>query len=135
MEVDPALFTWPIRVYYEDTDTGGVVYHANYLRFLERARTEWLRSLGIDQSQVRDEHGVVFVVREVAIEYNAPAKLDDELESRIDAVERRSASMTFAQRILRRIDGAVLVAAQVRVACVSADGFKPQRIPESLFLR
>ena len=129
------VFSWPVRIYWEDTDAGGVVYYANYLRVLERARTEWLRSLDIDQSQVRDEHGVVFVVREVAIEYLAPAKLDDELESRIDAVERRSASMTFAQRILRRIDGAVLVTAQVRVACVAADGFKPQRIPESLFLR
>ena len=129
------VFSWPVRIYWEDTDAGGVVYYANYLRFLERARTEWLRSLDIDQSQVRDEHGVVFVVREVAIEYLAPAKLDDELESRIDAVERRSASMTFAQRILRRIDGAVLVTAQVRVACVAADGFKPRRIPESLFLR
>jgi len=115
------VFSWPVRIYWEDTDAGGVVYYANYLRFLERVRTEWLRSLGIDQSQVRDEHGVVFVVREVAIEYLAPAKLDDELESRIDAVERRSASMTFAQRILRRIDGAVLVTARVRVACVAAD--------------
>ncbi|HEX7916702.1 tol-pal system-associated acyl-CoA thioesterase [Rudaea sp.] len=129
------VFSWPVRIYWEDTDAGGVVYYANYLRFLERARTEWLRSLGIDQSQVRDVHGVVFVVREVAIEYSAPAKLDDELESRIDAVERRSASMTFAQRILRRSDGAVLVTARVRVACVAADGFKPQRIPESLFSR
>ena len=127
------VFSWPVRIYWEDTDAGGVVYYANYLRFLERARTEWLRSLGIDQSQVRDEHGVVFVVREVSIEYNAPARLDDELESRIDAVERRSASMTFAQRILRRGDGAVLVTARVRAACVAVDGFKPQRIPESLF--
>ena len=127
------VFSWPVRIYWEDTDAGGVVYYANYLRFIERARTEWLRSLGIDQSQVRDEHGVVFVVREVAIEYLAPAKLDDELESRIDAVERRSASMTFAQRILRRNDGAVLVAARVRVACVAAADFRPQRIPESLF--
>lgn len=129
------VFSWPIRIYWEDTDAGGVVYYANYLRFLERARTEWLRSLGIDQSQVRDEHGVVFVVREVAIEYNVPARLDDALDATIDAVERRSASMTFVQRILRRIDGAVLVTARVRAACVTADGFKPQRIPESLFSR
>jgi acyl-CoA thioester hydrolase len=127
------VFSWPVRIYWEDTDAGGVVYYANYLRFLERARTEWLRSLGIDQSRVREELGVVFVVRDVAIQYQAPARLDDELESTIDTVERRSASMTFVQRILRRSDGAVLVAARVRVACVAAADFKPQRIPESLF--
>ena len=126
------VFTWPVRIYWEDTDAGGVVYYANYLRFLERARTEWLRSLGIDQSRVRDELGVVFVVRDVAVQYQAPARLDDELESTIDAVEPRSASMTFAQRILRRSDGAALVTARVRVACVGAADFKPQRIPESL---
>ena len=127
------VFSWPVRIYWEDTDAGGVVYYANYLRFLERARTEWLRSLGIDQSRVREELGVVFVVRDVAIQYQAPARLDDELESTIDTVERRSASMTFAQRILRRSDSAVLVTARVRVACVAAADFKPQRIPESLF--
>ena len=71
------VFSWPIRIYWEDTDAGGVVYYANYLRFLERARTEWLRSLGVDQSRVRDAHGVVFVVREVAVEYLAPARLDE----------------------------------------------------------
>jgi len=127
------VFSWPVRIYWEDTDAGGVVYYANYLRFLERARTEWLRGLGIDQSRVREELGVVFVVRDVAIQYQAPARLDDELESTIDTVERRSASMTFVQRILRRSDGAVLVTARVRVACVAAADFKPQRIPESLF--
>ena len=137
MSVDTAtgarVFSWPVRIYWEDTDAGGVVYYANYLRFLERARTEWLRSLGIDQSKVRDELGVVFVVRDVAVEYLAPARLDDELESTIEAVERRSASMTFAQRILRRSDGTVLVTARVRVACVAASDFKPHRIPEILF--
>ena len=127
------VFAWPVRIYWEDTDAGGVVYYANYLRFLERARSEWLRSLGIDQSRVREELGVVFVVRDVAVEYQAPARLDDELEATIDTVERRSASMTFVQRILRRNDGAVLVAARVRVACVAAADFRPQRIPESLF--
>ncbi|MBS0582645.1 MAG: tol-pal system-associated acyl-CoA thioesterase [Proteobacteria bacterium] len=126
------VFAFPIRIYWEDTDAGGVVYYANYLRFFERARTEWLRSLGIDQSQVRDKLGVVFVVRDVHVEYLAPARLDDALDTTIDAVERRSASMTFAQRILRHGDGAVLVAARVRVACVAAADFKPQRIPESL---
>ena len=126
-------FTWPVRVYWEDTDAGGVVYHASYLRFFERARTEWLRAHGIDQSTVRERFRVVFVVRDIAIEFQAPAKLDDELDVLIDAVELRSASMSFAQRILRRCDGAVLTSARVRAACVSAADFRPQRIPEALF--
>jgi len=127
------VFSWPVRIYWEDTDAGGVVYYANYLRFLERVRTEWLRSLGIDQSRVREELGVVFVVRDVTAEYLAPARLDDELEATIETVERRSASMTFVQRILLRSNGAALVTARVRVACVAATDFKPQRIPETLF--
>jgi acyl-CoA thioester hydrolase len=126
-------FTWPVRVYWEDTDAGGVVYHASYLRFLERARTEWLRAQGIDQGTVREKYGVVFVVRDIAIEFHAPAKLDDELDVLLDAVELRSASMSFAQRILRRGDGALLTSARVRAACVGADDFRPQRIPEALF--
>lgn len=126
-------FTWPVRVYWEDTDAGGVVYHASYLRFFERARTEWLRAHGLDQSAVRENHGVVFVVRDIAIEFHAPARLDDELDVLIDAVDLRSASMSFAQRILRRVDGAVLTSARVRAACVAAADFKPQRIPEALF--
>ena len=126
-------FTWFIRVYWEDTDAGGVVYHASYLRFLERARTEWLRAHGIDQGAVREKFGVVFVVRDIKIEFHAPARLDDELDVLLDAVELRSASMSFAQRILRRGDGAVLTSARVRAACVSAGEFKPQRIPEGLW--
>jgi acyl-CoA thioester hydrolase len=135
IDAPPAVpvFSFPVRIYWEDTDAGGVVYYANYLRFLERARSEWLRSLGIAQARVRNELGVVFVVRDVTVEYLAPAQLDDELEATVDAIERRSASMTFAQRILRRSDGAVLVTARVRVACVAASDFKPHRIPEILF--
>ena len=114
------IFTWPVRVYWEDTDAGGVVYHASYLRFLERARTEWLRSIGIGQSQVRDRDNVVFVLRDLSITFVRPARLDDELRVTIESVERRSASMTFSQCILRPADD-VLVRAQVRVACVSAD--------------
>jgi tol-pal system-associated acyl-CoA thioesterase len=129
------VFALPVRIYWEDTDAGGVVYYANYLRFFERVRTEWLRSLGIDQSRVREELGVVFVVRDIAVEYLAPARLDDALLAAIDAVERRSASMTFAQRILRPSDGAVLATARVRVACVAASDFKPHRIPDALFQR
>jgi len=122
-----------VRVYWEDTDAGGVVYHASYLRFLERARTEWLRSLGIDQARIRESHGIVFVVRDLSIEFVQPARLDDELDVELLTAERRSASMTFSQRILRRADGAVLTSARVRAACVAAGDFRPCRIPENLF--
>ena len=127
------VFTWPVRVYWEDTDAGGVVYHASYLRFLERARTEWLRAQGIDQARIRESHGVVFVVRDLSIDFVQPARLDDELDVELLTAERRSASMTFSQRILRRADGALLTSARVRAACVGADDFKPCRIPENLF--
>jgi acyl-CoA thioester hydrolase len=126
------VFSWPVRVYWEDTDAGGVVYHASYLRFLERARTEWLRALGVGQSEVRDRENVVFVLRDLSITFAKPARLDDELRVTIEAVERRSASMTFSQCILRSVQD-VLVRAQVRVACVSADRFQPRRIPANLF--
>lgn len=126
-------FTWPVRVYWEDTDAGGVVYHASYLRFLERARTEWLRDQGVEQQRVRDEHGVVFVVRDMALEFLLPARLDDELDVTVETGERRSASMLFSQRIVRRADGVALVAARVRAACIDAVSFKPCRIPSRLF--
>ena len=126
-------FRWPVRVYWEDTDAGGVVYHASYLRFLERARTEWLRARGVEQQRLREQDGVVFVVRDMTIEFLLPARLDDELEVTLEATETRSASMTFSQRIVRRADGAALVAASVRAACIDAATFKPCRIPNHLF--
>ena len=126
-------FSWPVRVYWEDTDAGGVVYHASYLRFLERARTEWLRAQGVEQNSVRDRHGVVFVVRDMTIEFLLPARLDDELDVSVESGERRSASMLFSQRIVRRADGAELVAARVRAACIDVATFKPCRIPGQLF--
>jgi acyl-CoA thioester hydrolase len=127
------LFTWPIRVYWEDTDAGGVVYHASYLRFMERARTEWLRALGVDQQRVRDADRVAFVVRDMSIEFLLPARLDDELDVTVESGERRSASMLFVQRIVRRADGEVLVEARVRAACIDAATFRPRRIPNHLF--
>ena len=130
---DPfSVFSWPVRVYWEDTDAGGVVYHAAYLRFLERARTEWLRACGVEQARVRVEHGVLFVVADLAVKFHAPARLDDDLRAQITAFTRRSASMRFAQCILRPADGAVLVEADVRTACIDATGFKPRRIPDPL---
>jgi len=131
MDSDP-VFTWPVRVYWEDTDAGGVVYHASYLRFLERSRSEWLRARGVQQQRVRDESGVLFVVRDLAIEFVAAARLDDELDVTIETFERRSASLTFVQCILRRADGALLTRARVRAACIDATSWQPRRIPENL---
>ena len=126
------VFSWPVRVYWEDTDAGGVVYHASYLRFLERARSEWLRALGVAQQQVRAQYNRLFVVRDLAIEFLAPARLDDELDVTISSFERRSASMTFVQCILRPADGATLASARVRAACIDATSYRPCRIPENL---
>ena len=131
-EASAPVFSWPARVYWEDTDAGGVVYHARYLHFLERARTEWLRRRGFDQLKLRDSHGIVFVVSEMDLQFRSPAKLDDELVATIDSFTRRSASMLFTQCILRPADGARLIEARVRAACVDAVTFKPTRIPDFL---
>jgi acyl-CoA thioester hydrolase len=126
------VFSWPVRVYWEDTDAGGVVYHAAYLRFLERARSEWLRACGVAQQRLREEHGVLFVVVDMQVKFLAPARLDDVLHADITAFTRRSASMRFAQCILRPADGALLIEADVRAACIDAASYKPRRIPDSL---
>lgn len=127
-------FRWPVRVYWEDTDAGGVVYHASYLRFLERARTEYLRHLGIEQEGLRKDNNVVFVVRDIAIGFHKPARLDDLLGVTVSLVERRPASLVFQQQILRESDAAVLVGARVRAACVEAATFRPRPIPDGLFV-
>lgn len=121
-------FGWPVRVYYEDTDAGGVVYHANYLRFFERARTEWLRGLGFDQSRVRAEHGVVFAVRSMTVDFLKPARFDDQLRVSVFGTRAGRASLTMHQAIQRR-DGVLLCRALVRAACVDADGFTPRAMP------
>lgn len=131
---DPyAAFSFPIRVYWEDTDGGGVVYHASYLRFLERARTEWLRAFGIGQQALREQQDVVFAVRSVRMEFLAPARLDDELDATVALVERGRASLRFAQQLVRRADGIVLIEAEVRAACLTASTFKPRAIPKGMF--
>jgi acyl-CoA thioester hydrolase len=127
------VFSWPVRVYWEDTDGGGVVYHASYLRFIERARTEWLRQRGVEQQKLRDEHDIMFVVSEIDIRFLSPARLDEELAATIESFTRRSASMTFSQCILRPSDGARIVEARVRAACIDGSDFKPRRIPDFLF--
>ena len=125
-----ATFRWPVRVYYEDTDAAGVVYYANYLKFLERARTEWLRAAGFEQSVLRDEHGVIFVVRALAIEYVAPAQFNDALEVSVAVSGTRASVLELAQAVLR--DGRTLVTAAVKVACVNTRSFKPVRIPQPI---
>ena len=130
-------FGWPVRVYWEDTDAGGVVYHASYLRFLERARSEWLRGLGIDQSTLKQAAGLAFLVREMHLDFLKPALLDDELLVTVEVKERRAASILFAQTISRagvdRADRVELIRAQVRVACVDIQRMVPARIPDHLF--
>lgn len=124
-------FSFPIRVYWEDTDAGGVVYHASYLRFLERARTEWLRALGAGQQELRERDDIVLVVRGMALEFHRPARLDDELQASVTLLERRHASLQFAQQITRGDE--VLVDAKVRAACLVASSFKPRALPGWLF--
>lgn len=122
-------FRWPVRVYWEDTDAGGVVYHASYLHFMERARTEWLRGLGVDQSALREATGLAFMVREMHLDFLRAALLDDELQVTVAVQERRAASILFAQSISRS-DGTELIRAQVRVACVDLQRMQPARIPD-----
>lgn len=122
-----ADFAWPVRVYWEDTDAGGVVYYANYLKFLERARSEWLRALGVEQPVVAEQDGVVFAVRHVEVEYLKPAKLDDVLSVVCLLDELNKASLVLSQRIER--EGETLLTARVKVVCVSRDAFRPAKIP------
>ena len=125
-----STFTWPVRVYYEDTDLGGVVYYANYLKFLERARTEWLRALGVEQTVLAAEHRVIFVVRSIALEYLRPAAFNDELAVTVELEETKGGQILLVQRITRGAEE--LATARVRIACVSTGSFRPVRIPGSL---
>jgi acyl-CoA thioester hydrolase len=128
-------FRWPARVYWEDTDAGGVVYHARYLAFMERARTEWLRGRGWGQQTLRGRDDLVFVVRAMQIDFRAPARLDDQLEVSVSLLECRGASFVVAQRIARvdgARDGALLIEAKVKIAALAASSFRPRPIPEPL---
>ena len=117
-------------MYYEDTDLGGVVYYANYLKFLERARTEWLRSLGFAQTVLAAEHGVVFVVRSIALDYLKPARFDDQLDVTVEIADTGASRIGLAQRVRRGADD--LVTASVDIACVHTATFKPVRIPATI---
>lgn len=130
--VQPA-FSWPLRIYYEDTDLSGVVYHANYLRYFERARTEWVRAKGLAQDRLMQSEGLAFTVADLQIRYLRPARLDDELQVTVAVVQQRRASLQFEQQLRR--DGApseVLATAQVRVACVDVRSFRPRPLPALL---
>jgi acyl-CoA thioester hydrolase len=123
-------FHWPVRVYWEDTDAGGVVYYATYLKFMERARSEWLRAYGFEQDVLRDEAGVVFVVRRVEVDYLSPARFNDQVDVSVDLHELGRASLSVEQTLTR---GATrLVSGRVTLACVDAARFKPVKIPEPL---
>ncbi|MDG2525844.1 tol-pal system-associated acyl-CoA thioesterase [Stenotrophomonas sp. HITSZ_GD] len=126
-------FSWPTRVYWEDTDAGGVVYHARYVAFMERARTEWMRSLGYGQESTRQDHGLVFAVRSMRVDFLKPARLDDALDVEVILRQCRKASLVFEQRIVR--EGTPLIAAEVKVAALDAATFRPRGIEDALYER
>jgi acyl-CoA thioester hydrolase len=130
-------FHWQLRVYYEDTDSGGVVYYANYLRFIERARTEWLRSLGFEQEALKRDEGIVFAVRSVNIEFLQPAWLDDRLDISVILTGLKPASFVLQNSVSRIVadhTADCLVAASVKVACLNIECFKPAPIPAPIRL-
>lgn len=146
-------FAWPVRVYYEDTDSGGVVYYANYLKYMERARSEWLRSLGFEQDELARVHDVVFAVRAAQLDYLRPARFNDSLTVTAALIDEGRASMTFSQYVLRAPAGRVsaqgyiennacvammadkenkLCAGEIKIVCLTASTFRPCAIPTSL---
>lgn len=130
----PRDFNWRIRVYYEDTDTGGVVFYANYLKFFERARTEWLRAAGVGQRTLEQTDGVMFVVKSTSVDYHAPAKLDDELELTVVVERMGRAGVDFIQQAWRlgENEPTLLATGRISVVCVNAVTFRPQAIPKQV---
>jgi acyl-CoA thioester hydrolase len=129
-----AKFVWPVRVYYEDTDAGGVVYHANYLRYMERARNEWLRDMGHPVEQIVEQEKKLFVVRSLEMKFVRPAKLSDELSVSAEVVLVKKASMQLRQEVRRGVgeSGELLVSAMIELAMVDSESFRPVRLPEFL---
>ncbi|MBL8395533.1 MAG: tol-pal system-associated acyl-CoA thioesterase [Candidatus Accumulibacter sp.] len=136
-EQKPNAFTFPVRIYYEDTDAGGVVYYANYLKYLERCRTEWLRAIGHEQADLLRDPGIAFVVRSVSIEYHKPARLDDQLVVGLE-VERISRAQIFFRQHVRRVDESCaggwqeLASAAIQIVCVNSVQMKTTSIPAIL---
>ncbi|MFA5984911.1 MAG: tol-pal system-associated acyl-CoA thioesterase [Methylococcaceae bacterium] len=123
-------FFWPVRIYYEDTDAGGVVFYANYLKFFERARTEMLRALGFEQDRLASVDGILFVVRAVQVEYLSPARFNDQIVVSAQVDELKKASLRFQQQITR--ENKLLCTGIVRIACLDAQSMRPRAIPEYL---
>ena len=143
-----APFVWPVRVYWEDTDAGGIVYYANYLKFMERARTEWLRALGVDQVRLKEDHGLMFVVVDVEAHYRKPARYGDELQVTCKVSETSRASLTLEQEVYRAAQGCanatgagragaadadLLLDGRVRAACLDAQSYRPRPLPQQLW--
>jgi acyl-CoA thioester hydrolase len=126
-------FEFPIRIYWEDTDAGGIVFYANYLKYFERARTEWLRALGVEQQALRDATGAIFVVGEANVRYLRPARLDDLLDVTCTLQEAGRASMTIVQQARRGVE--LLAEGDIRIGCVDAQTLRPRRLPPSLLER
>ena len=133
MNLPTAPFAHPVRVYWEDTDAGGIVFYANYLKFFERARTEWLRALGVQQQALREQTGLMFIVSQTAVRHLAPARLDDLLHISVAITELGRATLTLAQQARR--DGLLLAEGTVRVACADAATLQPRRLPTVLLER
>jgi acyl-CoA thioester hydrolase len=135
----PQNFSWTIRVYYEDTDTGGVVFYANYLKFFERARTEWLRAAGVSQQALKESHRLMFVVKSTAVDYHAPAKLDDELKLTVVVERLGRASVQFVQEAWRvNAAGAqmrLLSSGRIKVGCVDTEALRPSPIPDEVLAK
>ena len=129
-EAGPPPFRFSLRVYWEDTDAGGVVFYANYLKFFERARTEWLRSFGYSQEQLRNDTGAMFIVTDTAVRYLRPARLDDSLQVTVGLSRRTYTRLSFVQQVWRGPD--LLTEGTIGVACVNAGTFKPRAIPNDL---
>lgn len=125
-------FLWPIRVYYEDTDSGGVVYYANYLKFMERARTEMLRSFGFEQDQLIEDLDIIFAVHSLSVQYKKPAVFNDELIVKTKISDYGRASFDFSQSVLRASDKTILCIAEIKVACINAVKFTPTVIPKTM---
>ena len=127
------MFSIPVRVYYEDTDSGGVVYYANYLKFMERARTEWLRALGFEQDELLVRHGVIFAVRSAKLDFFKPGRFNDLLQVSVALGRRGRASLTVLQRVQR--EDLVLCEGEVKIACIAAESFTPCAMPDVVAAR
>ena len=129
-----AEFGWPVRVYYEDTDSGGVVYHTNYLKYMERVRTEFLRARGFEQDELLHRYGIIFAVHSLTVDFLKPARFNDLLRVTARVGGHGRASVVFTQAILRDTQNTVLCRAQVKVACLDSARFRPTPIPENILV-